>query len=209
MTLAESWDQYAVGSKPRRATNTKGETSWLNWTQYPDHGPDESVLGPVAGRAVLELGSGSGNNLAHLVMLGAAGVGVDVAPAREGRAREQWGHLSGLEFRTAEATAFLRVTSRSFDVVLSIFGAVWFVDPLTLLPLIRSRMTTGGILAFSHLPPGSQAPRPGKAGMRHDHTPEEWSRMLENHGFGNVSATVLPPPEGQSAGTMLVTSVAV
>src|SRR4051812_1414901 len=73
-------------------------------------GPNESVLGPVAGRRVLELGSGSGSNLAHLVTLGATGQGVDIAPARETAARERWGSLPGLEFRTEEATAYLNET---------------------------------------------------------------------------------------------------
>lgn len=208
MSLAESWDRYAVGSKPRRTVNAKGETTWLNWTQYADHGPDESVLGPVAGRRVLELGSGSGSNLAHLGTLGATGQGVDIAPAREVVARERWGDLPGVEFRTAEATTFLNETDETFDVVLSIFGAVWFVDPDILLPLIRSRMTPGGILAFSHLPPGNQGPKPVKAGLRHDRTPDEWSRLLTGYGFSGVNVSLIDPPEGGVVGTMLVRAFA-
>lgn len=208
MSLAESWDRYAVGSKPRRTVNAKGDTTWLNWTQYADHGPNESVLGPVAGRRVLELGSGSGSNLAHLVTLGATGQGVDIAPARETAARKRWGNLPGLEFRTAEATAFLSETDETFDVMLSIFGAVWFVDPNTLLPLIRSRITRGGILAFSHLPPGNQGLKPAKAGLRHDHTPDEWTRILMGHGFSGVSVSLIDPPEGKAVGTMLVRALA-
>ncbi|MFE4855629.1 class I SAM-dependent methyltransferase [Streptomyces sp. NPDC056670] len=204
MSLTDSWDRYAVGSKPRRTVNAKGDTTWLNWTQYADHGPNESVLGPVAGLRVLELGSGSGSNLAHLVTLGATGRGVDIAPARETVARERWGHLTDLEFRTAEATAFLNETDATFDVVLSIFGAVWFVDPDILLPLIRSRMAPGGILAFSHLPPGSHGPRPAEAGLRHDRTPDEWSRILTRHSFSDVRASLIAPPEGRVVGTMLV-----
>ncbi|AWK09711.1 class I SAM-dependent methyltransferase [Streptomyces spongiicola] len=208
MSLAESWDRYAVGSKPRRAVNANGETTWLNWTQYADHGPNESVLGPVAGRRVLELGSGSGSNLAHLVTLGATGRGVDIAPARETVARECWGHLPGLEFRTAEATTFLSETDETFDVVLSIFGAVWFVGPDTLLSLIRSRMAPGGILAFSHLPPGSQGPKAAEAGLRHDRTPDEWKRILTGHGFSDVRVSLIEPPEGKAVGTMLVRALA-
>ncbi|NUV58899.1 trans-aconitate 2-methyltransferase [Streptomyces sp. CAI-85] len=204
MSLAESWERYAVGSKPRRAVNAKGDATWLNWTQYADHGPDEGVLGAVAGRRVLELGSGSGSNLAHLVTLGATGRGVDVAPAREAGAVERWGHLPGLEFRTAEATAFLRETGETFDVVLSIFGAVWFVDPDILLPLIRSRLAPGGMLAFSHLPPGGRGPRPAGAGPRYDRTPDEWRRILTGHGFSGVGVSVIDPPEGRTVGTMLV-----
>ncbi|MFE0802992.1 class I SAM-dependent methyltransferase [Streptomyces sp. NPDC058812] len=188
--------------------NAKGETTWLNWTQYADHGPNESVLGPVAGCRVLELGSGSGSNLAHLVTLGATGLGVDVAPAREAAARERWGSLPNLEFRTAEATAFLSETDETFDVVLSIFGAVWFVDPHTLLPLIRSRMALGGILAFSHLAPGSQGPAPARAGLRHDHSPEEWGHILTGQGFSDVSVSLIDPPEGRAVGTMLVRALA-
>ncbi|MGI5455691.1 class I SAM-dependent methyltransferase [Streptomyces sp. CA-249302] len=208
MSLAESWDRYAVDSKPRRTVNAKGATTWLNWTQYADHGPDETVLGPVAGRRVLELGSGSGSNLAHLVTLGATGVGVDVAPTRETVARKHWGNLPGLEFRTAEATVFLSEMDETFDVVLSIFGAAWFVDPDVLLPLIRSRTAPGSILAFSHLPPGSQGPKPAKGGLRHDHTPDEWERILKGHGFSDVCVSLIDPPEGRAAGTMLVRALA-
>ncbi|MFJ9537038.1 class I SAM-dependent methyltransferase [Streptomyces sp. NPDC101225] len=187
--------------------NATGDTTWLNWTQYADHGPNESVLGSVAGRRVLELGSGSGSNLAHLVTLGATGQGVDIAPARETAARERWGDLPGLEFHAAEATTFLNETDETFDVVISIFGAVWFVDPDTLLPLIRSRMTPGGILAFSHLPPGSQGPKPAnpaKPGLRHDRTPDEWGLTLTRHGFSDVCVSLIDPPEGGTVGTMLV-----
>ncbi|MFJ2259639.1 class I SAM-dependent methyltransferase [Streptomyces sp. NPDC087844] len=207
MSLAESWGRYAAGSTPRRTVNAKGDTTWLNWTQYADHGPNESVLGPVAGRRVLELGSGSGSNLAHLVTLGATGQGVDIAPARAVVARERWGELPGLEFRTVDAVAFLKETDETdetFDVVLSIFGAVWFVDPDILLPLIRSRMAPGGILAFSHLPPGSRGPKPAEAGQRYDHTPDEWGHILTGHGFSDVCVSLIEPPQGRAVGTMLV-----
>lgn len=106
-SLVELWGRGAVSGKPRRATTGREARTWLRWTQYADHGPDGTVLGPVAGRAVLDLGSGRGDDLAHLVTLGATGVGVDVAPTREEVARERWGHLPGVEFRAAEATAFL------------------------------------------------------------------------------------------------------
>ncbi|WP_211215387.1 hypothetical protein [Actinoalloteichus spitiensis] len=33
--------------------------------------------------------------------------------------------------------------------MLSIFGAVWFTDPDTLMPLVREWMILGGVLAFS------------------------------------------------------------
>ncbi|WP_405657551.1 class I SAM-dependent methyltransferase [Streptomyces sp. RK9] len=208
MTLADVWDRFADGRSPRRAVNAQGASTWLNWTQYPDHGPDEGVLGDVAGREVLELGSGAGGNLAHLATLGARCVGVDVAPSRERTARERWGHLPGLEFRTAEATEHLSRSGDRYDFVCSIFGAVWFVAPPVLLPLIRARLVPGGVLAFSQLPPGAQQIASGKAAVRHDHSPGEWADLLHRHGFRDVRADVIAPPAGRQVGTMLVRAVA-
>jgi predicted TPR repeat methyltransferase len=99
----------------------RGASTWLNWTQFPDHGPDESVLGDMAGRRVLELGSGSGSNLAHLATMGAICTGLDIVPSRTRTARERWGHLPGLV--TADAGVFLTEVEESFDIVFSIFGA--------------------------------------------------------------------------------------
>ncbi|MFF3495779.1 class I SAM-dependent methyltransferase [Streptomyces sp. NPDC002795] len=209
MSLAETWDRFAKERTPRRAVNSRGRSTWLNWTQYPDHGPDEGVLGtPLAGLKVLELGSGNGDNLAHLATLGATCTGVDVAPSREAAARERWGHLPGLNFRTAEAVDYLTTEAATFDVVLSIFGAVWFVDPDELLPLVRACMNKSGTFAFSHLPAGSQVLKPGKAGMRHDRTPDEWTKLLHRHGFTDVRAKVIEPPAVQSAATMLIRATA-
>lgn len=209
MTLAESWDTYAAGRTPRRAVNARGEATWLNWTQYPDHGPSEDALGPIAGRRVLELGSGSGDNLAHLATLGAVATGVDIAPSRKQVADERWAHLPDIEFVTAEATAFLRETTATFDIVLSIFGAVWFVAPDVLLPLVRGRMARGGLLAFSHLPPGAAEAAGDRAGARQDHPPAEWRVLLGRHGFGTVRTNVVEPPAGGAVGTMLIRATAV
>lgn len=134
MSATEAWERYAGKARPRRRVNAAGASTWLNWTQFPDHGPDESVLGDVAGRRMVELGSGSGSNLAHLATLGAICTGVDLVPGRTRTAAEQWGQLPGLEFVTADAVTFLTEIGDSFDVVFSIFGAVWFTDPAVLLP---------------------------------------------------------------------------
>ena len=70
--------------------NAAGAATWFNWTQHPDHGSNEAVLGDVCGRTVLELGSGSGANLAHLAALGAYCTGVDLAPSRVAGARQRY-----------------------------------------------------------------------------------------------------------------------
>ncbi|WP_031040838.1 class I SAM-dependent methyltransferase [Streptomyces sp. NRRL F-5650] len=213
MEVVDAWERYAQGRTPRREVNSAGARTWLNWTQYPDHGPDESILGDLQGRTVLELGCGTGCNLAHLSTLGATCTGVDIAPSQHEKAVARWGHLPGLTFHTAEVTDYLSRTEGPFDVVLSIFGPVWFTGPEQLLPLVRKKLSPGGVLAFSHKPPtaGSQPvgqPREAKAVTRWDYTPEEWAALLASSGYSDIKAEVISPPEGKDVGTLLVRACA-
>lgn len=211
MDAVAAWERYAAGRTPRRAVNAAGATTWLNWTQYPDHGPDESLLGRVKGRRVLELGCGTGCNLAHLAALGAECVGVDIAPTQRAKAAARWGHLPGLTFHTADTTEYLAGHPGSFDVVLSIFGPVWFADPAMLLPLIRLRLAPGGVLVFSHKPPADgQQPvdtlREARTVTCWDHSPDEWQALLASAGFSDIKAGIIAPPSGERVGTLLVTA---
>ncbi|MFJ6011762.1 class I SAM-dependent methyltransferase [Streptomyces sp. NPDC092952] len=213
MEVAEAWERYAQGRTPRRETNASGARTWLNWTQYADHGPDESILGDLQGRTVLELGCGTGCNLAHLSTLGAICTGVDIAPSQHKKAVARWGGLPGLTFHTAEVAEYLSRTDTLFDVVLSIFGPVWFTDPEQFLPLIRKRLSPGGVLTFSHKPPtkGTEPVgtlREARAVTRWDYTPEEWSVLLASSGYSNSGAETVPPPGDQEAGTLLVRAYA-
>jgi SAM-dependent methyltransferase len=213
MGVVDAWERYARGRTPRRETNASGARTWLNWTQHADHGPDESILGELRRRTVLELGSGTGCNLAHLSTLGAVCTGVDIAPSQRKKAVARWGHLPGLAFHTADVTDFLSHAEGPFDVVLSIFGPVWFTDPEQLLPLIRKRLSSGGVLAFSHKPSAEGMEpvgtlRTAKAVTRWDYGPDEWSALLTDSGYSNPQAEVVSPPEGQDVGTLLVRACA-
>lgn len=208
MSATEAWERYASNARPRRRVNAAGASTWLNWTQYPDHGPDESVLGELAGRRVLELGSGTGSNLAHLATLGAICTGVDLTPSRTETATADWGHLSGLEFVTADAATYLAQTAESVDVVYSIFGAVWFIDPAVLLPLVRKRMRPGGSFAFSHLPTMEAGVTAGRAVRKWNYPAELWERMLTTAGFTAITE-IIPAPAEDQVGTLLVRASAV
>jgi len=208
VSATEAWERYASNARPRRRVNAAGASTWLNWTQYPDHGPNESVLGELAGRRVLELGSGSGSNLAHLGTLGAICTGVDLAPSRTRTATTEWGHLLGLEFVTADAVVFLTDTAESFDVVYSIFGAVWFTDPVILLPLVRKRMRPGGVFVFSHLPAMEVCVTSSRTVNKWNYPAQQWEQMLTATGFA-ASTTIIPSPVGNKVGTLLVRASAV
>lgn len=201
----EAWERYATsGRTPRRDRNAAGQATWFNWTSHPDYGPNETLLGPVAGRSVLELGSGTGCNLAHLATLGARCTGLDVSPTQTSKAMARWGHLPGIDYRTGEAIDFLEQTDGQFDVICSVFGAHWFTDPDVLLPLVRKRLTAGGVYAFSHTAPGDVPPLGPKAAIsRYDFTPAAWEFTLCGHGFDQVEVQVIPPPADGGQRTIL------
>ncbi|MER7918992.1 MULTISPECIES: class I SAM-dependent methyltransferase [unclassified Streptomyces] len=223
MTDARSsaWDTYSQTKPQRRLTNAKGETTWFNWTQYADHGPGAEALALEPGAAVLDLGCGSGGNLAHLATLGMKPVGVDLSAKQLGKARDRWPDVGGMELHQSDAPAYLRDTSTIFDAIYSVFGAAWFTDPGLLLPLIHGSLRPGGVFAFSQRPPvegcyGCQAsyiPRGADEDpaivKRWDYEPEIWCSRLEDHGFAEVTATVLPAPEQdtRTTGTLLVRAV--
>lgn len=214
VAAAQAWERFAAQARPRRQANAAGAHTWFNWTQYPDHGPAETVLGDVRGRAVLELGSGSGANLAHLATQGARCIGVDLAPTRESVARRMWGYLSNVDFRTADAVDFLASTPGLFDAVYSVFGATWFCDPDKLIHAVRSRLTPGGVFAFSHAAPDAvssgRATTTGaaRAVTRWDRPGTWWAERLTEAGFLAVEDSIIPPPTQGKPGTLLVRAVA-
>ncbi|MEU0076214.1 methyltransferase domain-containing protein [Streptomyces sp. NPDC006332] len=212
-----AWDTYSRQRPERRPTNARGETTWFNWTQYADHGPGIELLEVDDGARVLDLGCGKGGNAAHLAVVGVRAVGVDVSPRQLAAARERWGLTPGLELHGAEAVGYLREDQEGFDAVYSVYGVVWFTDPALLLPAIRKRLRPGGRLVFSQRPPvegcyGCQAsyiPRgPDEDPLvvkRWDYEPDAWERLLKEHGFTDVDATVLAaPPGNRTIGTLIV-----
>lgn len=209
LTVVDAWERYAENARPRRAVDAIGATTWFNWTQYPDHGPNESVLSDVSNRTVLELGSGSGANLAHLATLGAHCIGVDLAPSREASARRRWGHQPHLTFVTADAVDYLTSASSTFDIVYSVFGAVWFIDPTILLPLIRKKLKAGGVLAFSHLPATEQKPHSNRMIKKWNYPAEQWIKLLSSEGFDAATTQIIPAPTADQPGTLLVRARAV
>ncbi|TDV56435.1 class I SAM-dependent methyltransferase [Actinophytocola oryzae] len=204
-----AWNGFAQKAEPRRSVNAAGAITWLNWTQYPDHGPDETVLGPVEGKRVVELGSGAGANLAHLATLGARCVGVDLAPVRTVNATAAWGHLPNLEFVTVDAVDHLAANPGRYDIAYSIFGAVWFTEPEVLLPLVRQALTPGGILAFSQLPADDTPPPPHQQITRQHLPVSRWRAVLTAAGFGRIDCELIPPPAENETGTVLIRAVAV
>ncbi|MFJ3978624.1 class I SAM-dependent methyltransferase [Streptomyces sp. NPDC090021] len=223
MTDARSaaWDTYSQSKPQRRHTNARGDTTWFNWTQYADHGPGAEVLSVKPGESVLDLGCGSGGNLAHLATLGMRAVGIDLSPGQLTKAHERWPDVDGMELNRGDAIAYLSTTYTVFDAVYSVFGAAWFTDPSSLIPQVHAGLKPGGVFALSQRPPvegcyGCQAsyiPRGDDQDpaivKRWDYEPDIWCALLKEYGFVETTATVIPAPshEKRTIGTLLVRAV--
>jgi SAM-dependent methyltransferase len=123
----------------------------LEWTRQPGTGPGTAVLGPLAGRTVIEIGCGSGHNLAHLVAVHhTTGIGIDHDVAKISRASDLYGHLSNLAFILGDAAAVLGTMPPSAaDLCMSIFGAFSFSPPGPLLRAAAQVLRPGGRLAIT------------------------------------------------------------
>ncbi|MDT0446671.1 class I SAM-dependent methyltransferase [Streptomyces johnsoniae] len=101
----------------------------------------------MTGALVVELGCGSGHNLAHLTTYGARCLGIDHDPAKVHRARTFYGHLPRLHLLLGDAAEHLRsLPPGSVDVCLSIFGAFSFTTPRLLLAATATALRPGGQL---------------------------------------------------------------
>jgi SAM-dependent methyltransferase len=184
----------------------------------PDYGPGAEILGDLdSGTRVLELGCGSGGNLAHVATITGEAEGVELSAVQMAKALERWPDLVIWHDR---AERYLSAVNLPYDVIYSVYGAAWFTDPEVLLPLVRERLVPGGRYAFSHNPPaltgcyGPQATQMKPAEKdedplfvkRFDFEPDQWELLLKAAGFEDVEAAVIPPPPGRRIGTLLVTA---
>jgi SAM-dependent methyltransferase len=158
------------------------------WTPWPGIGPAADVLGDIGGLRVVELGCGSGHNAAAFAAAGAVVTGVDTDRAKIAQAVERWGSRPGLGFVHANAATYLTQRHEPPDVAVSIFGALSFSPASPLLDLIRARLAPHGRLALSvRLPPAGS------------HSPDEWTALLETHGFEIDRCLVLSQPDEPQA----------
>ncbi|MFJ7326063.1 class I SAM-dependent methyltransferase [Streptomyces cyaneofuscatus] len=204
------WDAYAWS-----AFKDDAEPAFC-WTQYAGHGPGPEVLGGP--RSVLEIGCGTGRAIAYLARQGVVARGVDLSPAMVKQTTAKW-DATGAQFVCAEVLEYLRERMETYDAIYSIFGAVWFTDPGRLFPLVRERLSPGGVFAFSQPPaiPGAYGPQgmykggfAGKAMFtyRYSYRPAVWERLLTRAGFATAEAQVLDAPSPGHIGTLMVRAIA-
>ncbi|MFD9541960.1 class I SAM-dependent methyltransferase [Streptomyces sp. NPDC060022] len=142
------WHHYGASAAPGRPALTR-----LYWDWYQRTGPGEELLGDIAGRYVAELGAGSAHQAAYVarVMTPARVIALDSSAAQHARSRALHGDVPHLDLVQADAARYLTEHPSTLDVAYSLFGAVDFRDPQTLLPAVAVALRPGGHLVFSTL----------------------------------------------------------
>ncbi len=133
-------------------TDTRAHDAWaqeeIDWGTTRALECDVNVLPDVAGMDVVELGCGTAYFGAWLARRGARVVGVDVTPAQLETARRMDAEFKlGLELVLANAED-TKLPERSFDLVLSEYGASIWCDPEKWIPEAARLLRDDGFLVF-------------------------------------------------------------
>ncbi len=200
-----------------------GEDAARRWSE-PDvtwglfRHPESAIgaLGPVAGLSVLEIGCGTAYLSAWLARAGAAVVGLDLSHEQLVSAQECQARI-GPRFPLVESNGEeLPFLDRSFDLVVSEYGAAPWCDPARWLPEAARVLTPGGRLVFLTNSPLAAMTVPAEGGPAGDrllrgpldlapvhwpgggseHHPGhgEWIRLLSEAGFRVDGLWELTPP---------------
>jgi SAM-dependent methyltransferase len=121
----------AVPSNPNKALWEKGDFTRLAATMRESGESLVRALGITKGLKVLDLGCGDGTTALPAAKLGAEVLGVDIArnlvDAGNRRAKEQG--LANLRFQEGDASNLNGLKDSSFDLVVTVFGAMFAPKP--------------------------------------------------------------------------------
>ena len=137
-------------ANPNKALWEKGDFTRIAGTMRESGEALVQKLGITKGMKVLDLGCGDGTTAVPKAKLGADVVGIDIArnlvEAGNKRAREHG--LTNLKFQEGDASNLEQVPEKSFDLVVSIFGANIAPKILT----TRSKLLSGNCSRFDASP---------------------------------------------------------
>lgn len=203
------WDRYADEYQATHGAFL-GDAGFV-WGPEGLTETEAQALGPVAGRDVLELGSGAGQCSRWVRSRGGRPVGLDLSHRQLQHSR-RLDQETGLVVPSVQATATeLPLRDRSLDVVFSSFGALQFVSDIAATVREVARvLRPDGRFAFSitHPTRWSFPDDPGEPGLtatqsywdrtpyvevddatgqvsyvEHHRTLGDWVELLSSHGF--------------------------
>jgi len=140
---------------PNKALWEKGDFTRIADTMRKSGEALVEKLGITKGLKVLDLGCGDGTTAVPAAKLGADVLGVDIARnlVEAGNRRAAERGLTNLKFQEADATNLEQVRDKSFDLVVSIFGAMFAPKPFDVAnEMVRVTRPGGRIVMGNWIP---------------------------------------------------------
>ena len=142
-------------TNPNKALWEKGDFTKIAETMRESGEELVGKLGITEGMKVLDLGSGDGTTAVPEAKLGADVLGVDISSplVAAGNARAEAEGLTNLKFREGDATDLSELDDESFDLVVSIFGAMFAPKPVDVAKeMVRVTKPGGRIVMGNWIP---------------------------------------------------------
>jgi SAM-dependent methyltransferase len=160
---------------PNKALWEKGDFRRIAATMRESGEALVGKIGIRSGQTVLDLGCGDGTTAVPAAKRGADVLGVDIARnlVEAGNARAKEHGLNNLRFQEGDATNLVDLKDRTFDVVVSIFGAMFAPRPFDVAKEMVRVCKPGGRIVMGNWIPGD---------------PTLVAQILK------ISATYTPPP---------------
>ena len=141
---------------PNKALWEKGDFTRIAETMRESGEELVGTLGIAPGLKVLDLGCGDGTTALPAARHGANVLGVDIAAnlVEAGNARARAAHLPNLRFEEGDASNLSRLADSSFDLVVSVFGAMFAPRPFDVAREMVRVTRAGGRIVMGNWIPG-------------------------------------------------------
>lgn len=141
---------------PNKALWEKGDFTRIAETMRESGAALVAKLGITQGLNVLDLGCGDGTTAIPEAKLGATVLGVDIARnlVDAGNARAKAEGLTNCTFQEGDATDLHELKDQSFDLVISIFGAMFAPKPVDVAKELVRVTRPGGRIVMGNWIPG-------------------------------------------------------
>src|SRR5689334_13157342 len=143
-------------ANPNKALWEKGDFTKIASSMRESGEALVARLGITPGMKVLDLGCGDGTTALPEAKLGANVLGVDIASnlVAAGNARAKHAGLTNLSFEEGDASALTNLKDASFDLVVSIFGAMFAPRPFDVAQEMVRVTKPGGRIVMGNWIPG-------------------------------------------------------
>lgn len=141
---------------PNKALWEKGDFTKIAASMRPSGEEVSKGLGIGPGMKVLDLGCGDGTTALPSAQLGADVLGVDIASnlVAAGNRRAEAAGLTNLKFQEGDASDLEGIEDESFDLVMSMFGAMFAPRPFDVAKEMLRVTKTGGKVFMGNWIPG-------------------------------------------------------